>query len=58
MQEISDIIQDIPQLKGARYYLAVPDGTQHWQMAIFDKNTGKWRPIDFKELENLARQMK
>lgn len=60
MQRIPDdsltIDPTIPLLHGARFYFAVPESGQHWQMAMFDSQTKKWRGIGMEELQALAKQ--
>ena len=49
--------QQIPMLKGAAYYLAVPDSGMPWQMAIYNGQKNEWRVTDANELYVLAQQM-
>jgi len=56
-QKIGDnpvVEQDIPPLDGVKYYLAVPQPGQTWQMAIYDLEAGRWRAIGINELQELA----
>jgi hypothetical protein len=56
-QQATPVDKQIPMLKGAAYYLAVPAQGMPWQMAIYNQAKDEWRVTDANELFVLAQQM-